>query len=117
MFLKWQRSLQRARRNAMPRDVPQSLTHFGQLLLQDAIHSQRFTTLKSKQSLKVALLDGNQQEGTAVILLSQNFEAQLGTAQEFHLDGHFKMCPNIHGVYQLLSIMTVQYGHVSISFY
>lgn len=49
----------------------------------------------------------------SVIFSSPTFCRNLAECPEMHLDGTFKIVPRQPAAYQLLTVMVIQYGHVS----
>jgi hypothetical protein len=83
-------------------------------LLGDPRYAARFATTKNGKQYFVGCYTGNASEGTVVVFISPNLKHLLGTADEFHLDGHFKMTPALADVYQLMTVMPVAFDHASI---
>jgi hypothetical protein len=105
-------SMRKKRTSVMPEQAT-TLQHYGELL-SDPRYTARFATTKNGKQYFAACYTGDAAEGTVVVFISSNLKHLLGTANEFHLDGHFKMTPALTDVYQIMTIMPVAFDHTSI---
>lgn len=91
---------------------PLSLQNFGEILLQEQYFGRWGSTKDGKEYFRTVLV-GSEDEGISLVWLSENFMGLMSSCESFHIDGHFKSVPNVAGVYQQLTIMPVDYDHVS----
>lgn len=100
------------RRNKVYPPLPTSLEDLGRLL-EDPRYAERFGTSTDRKPFYRRCQTGTAREGTVLMLISENMKGLMTTSECFHVDGHFKMTPNVPGLYQMLTIMPVSFNHVS----
>lgn len=89
--------------------IPDSLLELGQLLALP--RNSKYAQTNRNQPFFLGSIS-NPNEGTSVIFGSQKFMNMLLTAQEYHVDGTFKVRPTVPPSRQLLTVMTMYYGKV-----
>jgi len=102
------------RRNKVFLPVPDLLEDFGRYLEEPKYKPRFGQTLDGKPFFRQCKT-GIALEGTVAIFVSGHTELEdlLHSSEYFHIDGHFKMTPNVKNCYQLVTIMAVAYDEVS----
>lgn len=88
--------------------IPQTLTEYGVMLA----NSPMSRTVSNGEFYKTTLSD--EIGGTSIVFGSPTFISLLPQATELHLDGTFKVRPNVPPSRQMLTVMSMHFNHVSV---
>lgn len=106
-------AMREQRKNVFP-PRPHTLEDFGNYLTMPQYISRFAVTLDGVPFFR-QVKTGSVLEGTVAIFISGHKELEnlLHISDSFHIDGHFKMTPNVNDCYQLVTIMAVAFDEVS----
>lgn len=96
-----------ARRSARG-PTPQTLAEYGEAM---EANPQLGVDADGGQFFRQTLVDGN--GGTAVIFVSTTLSDRFHDCTHIHLDATFKVVPRVPPAYQLLTLSSIYFDHVS----
>lgn len=94
-------------RRATLNAIPRTLIEFGNMMAQSPMR----LTISGESFFRATITDPV--GGTSLVFSSPKFVSVLSQARELHLDGTFKVRPNMPPSRQMLTVMAMHFNHVS----